>query len=244
MKFPILFFMAILAAFISGCSTTESENVRTQGIRAEIRVIAISSDVDTDAAVEVYLFVGSGGVGGTLVEISGGDGLRAYLDGVAYELTKTSDLFGVYYAATLPTSSVNTLYQVSFERDEGVSATESSVMLPEPFEITSDTSISATNSATLDITWSPQGAGKLTLMYRFSCEGGTNLSSDLFGSRSIDDDGAFQMDLGDYLAADVTQCEGVIDLERTSSGTLDTNFGEGGYIQGVQHRSMNIAVSE
>ena len=193
MKFPTLFFMAIFSAFISGCSTTESENVRTQGIRAEIRVIAISSDVDTDAAVEVYLFVGSGGVGGTLVEISGGDGLRAYLDGIAYELTKTSDLFGVYYAATLPTSSVNSQYKVSFERDEGVSATESSVMLPEPFEITSDTSISTTNSATLDITWSPQGAGNLTLMYRFNCEGGTNQSSDLFGSRSIDDDGAFQM---------------------------------------------------
>jgi len=244
MKLPILIFMVICAAFISGCSTTESENVRTQGIRAEIRVIATSSDVANDATVEVFLHVGSGGVGGTLVEISGGDTLRAYLDGEAYGLTKTSDLFGVYYAATLPTSSVNTQYKVSFERDEGVSATESSVMLPEPFEITSDTSISTTKSATLDITWSPQGAGKLALLYQFSCDGGANQSSDLFGSRSIDDDGAFQMDLGDYLATDVTQCEGTIELERTSSGTLDTNFGEGGYIQGVQRRSLNIAVSE
>ncbi len=244
MKFPILVLMAMCATFLSGCSTTDSENVRTQGIRAEIRVIATSSDVANNAIVEAHLYVGSGGVGGTLIEISDGDALRAYLDGEAYGLKKTSDLFGVYYAVTLPTSSVNTQYKVSFERDEGVSATESSVMLPEPFEITSDTSISTTKSATLDITWSPLGVGKLALMYQFSCEGGTNQSSDLFGSRSLDDDGAFQMDLGDYLSADVTQCEGVIDLERTNSGTLDANFGEGGYIQGVQRRSINIAVSE
>ncbi len=244
MKPLFIVFMLVFAALLSGCSTTESENIRTQGIRAEIRVIATGSDVASDALVEAHLYVGSGGIGGTLIEISNGDALQAYLDGEAYGLNKTSDLFGVYYSATLPTASVNTQYKVSFERDEGISATESTVMLPEAFEITSDTSISATNSATLDITWSPQGTGKLTLIYSFSCQGGTDQSSDDFGFKNIDDDGAFQIDLGDYLASDVTQCEGSIDLERASSGTLDSNFGEGGFINGVQRRSINIEVIE
>ncbi len=242
MKFATLVLLPTLVTVLNGCSTTESENVRTQGIRAEIRIIATGSDVANEATVEAHLYVGSGGVGGTLIEISSGDSLHAYLDGEAYGLGKNSDLFGVYYAATLPTSSVNTQYQVSFERDEGVSALESVVMLPEAFQITSETSISTTKSATLDITWSPQGEGKLTLIYGFSCEGGTNSNSDDFGFRTIDDDGAFQLDLGDYLATDVTQCEGTIDLERTVSGTLDSNFGEGGFINGVQRRSITIDV--
>jgi len=79
------------------CLTTKPKNVPTQDIRAEIRIIATDSDVANDATIEAYLYLGSGG---SFIEISSGDSLQAYLIGVAYGLSKISELFGVYYAAS------------------------------------------------------------------------------------------------------------------------------------------------
>ncbi len=64
-------------------------------MRAEIRIIATDSDVANEATIEAHLYVGSGR-GWSLIEISSGDSLQAYLDGEVYGLSKTSGLFAVY----------------------------------------------------------------------------------------------------------------------------------------------------
>ena len=62
--------ITLLALFAgAGCTSTESENVTTQGINADIDVIADGSGL---TVVRAQLEVGSGGIGGTQLDLSPG----------------------------------------------------------------------------------------------------------------------------------------------------------------------------
>ena len=235
----------LLAVFLVGCSTTESENIRTKGIRAEMSVTATGASVNNDSLVEVRLYSGSGGVGGTLIELSGGDTLRAYADAQEFGLVEVSESFDLYYHATLPTGNLNTVYKVSFIRDEGVSATESTVMLPEPFEVTSDDSVDVTKEENLNIAWSPAIIGEqLAMRIVLDCRTSSNGSVSTNSTSYIDDDGSEIIDISNYIREDVTTCDGEIHLKRIKIGSLDSNFGEGGSIEGVQRRIIEFNVTQ
>lgn len=234
----------ISTLFLFGCSKTDSENIRTKGIRAEIAITSVGSGLANDSEAIVRLYSGSGGFGGTLIELSEGDSLIAVIDGESYGFSEVSELFDHYYQATLPTNNLNTEYKVSFVRDEGVSATESIVTLPDEFEIDSSTSVDVTKNDTLPVNWSPSFSGEnLTINYSFDCttvEGG-KLS--IGGTQYINDDGAHTFDMAELVRDDIVTCDGKIDLKRINKGTIDPNFGEGGRIEGIQKRRIDIDVT-
>jgi|GEM_PF-1714817 len=247
MKALVSICLFIFVISSTGCSKTDSENIRTSGIRAELTVTATGADVSNDSLVEARLYSGGSGIGGTLIEVSSGDTLTAYEGAVKYQMVKKADLFDIYYLATLPSGDVNTVYQVSFERDEGVSATESYTMLPDPFEITSSHNSPVLKETDLNVTWSPAGSGSLKLAYDFDCLTSTGGSVNTSGIQTVTDNGSAQIDIVDMLNEHmldepISTCDGYIDFKRSQSGTLDSNFGEGGSIQGIQRRRLELDI--
>lgn len=231
-------------ALLFGCSKTDSENIRTKGIRAEMTITSIGSGLANDSEAIVRLYSGSEGFGGTLIELSEGDNLIAVIDGENYGFSEVSELFDQYYQATLPTNNLNTEYQISFVRDEGVSATESVVTLPDEFEITSSTSVDVTKSDMLLVNWSPSITGEnLTINYNFDCRTAEGGKLSIGGTQYISDDGAHTFDMSELVRDDITSCDGKIDLKRINKGSIDPNFGEGGRIEGIQRRSIDIDVT-
>jgi len=227
-----------------GCSKTDSENIRTKGIRAEITITSLGSGLANDSEAIVRLYSGSEGFGGTLIELSEGDELIAVIDGQNYGFSEVSDLFDQYYQATLPTNNLNTEYKVSFVRDEGVSATESTVTLPDEFDITSGTSVDVTKNETLPVAWSPTSSGSsLSVFYSFDCRTTEGGKLSISGTQYINDDGNHTFDMSELVRDDITACDGKIDLKRINKGTIDPNFGEGGRIEGIQRRRIDIDVT-
>jgi hypothetical protein len=241
--FPILL---IVFAF-AGCSDTASENVTTQGIRAEIRVVADGSGF---TAIRANLTVGSGGVGGTQLDLSPGDSLTVTANGIGKTMVKDTSILGIIdYTASFAFDEPNTMFVVAMNRDNATDAPNSNVALPDGFIISMPTNTTIyTTGQSIEIVWAPSGTPVVpsasvtidcTLM---SGQVGTGsqhipLSTDTgFASTPV----ASAMPSG---AIDTSRfCEGTIYLERIRNGNLDRNYGEGGRITGEQYKQGQFFV--
>ena len=236
---------------LAGCSQTDSENIRTQGIGADFSVTANGNG---STRVEGTLEVGSGGIGGTEVELSSGDQLTANAYGTTLNLRKDSNLLGISYVTTFNSDEGNELFTVSFERDGGVSAPNSTVILPNRFAIIAPADnepFGRTENITL--TWAPaEQSGNLTIRYTADCSYTDDLGEDHFvtrqGNDSSLDDGSYTISAASIINSAVNEipvdgtCDVEFELQRVRTGNLDSNFGEGGRIRAYQNRSINIVV--
>jgi len=229
-----------LATSLSGCAKTDSDNIKTKGISAQIRVTDQSADTSSPAVIEATLYSGAG-IGGTQLELSDGDRLLAYVDGEHYTLRKADDLITTYYTVDIPNANVNTLYQVSFERDDDTSAPYSATTLPDEFEITTANNVQFYMDGESTITWAPQGDGQMKLSADIECRGDGSLRfnrSDLFA-----DDGSVSFSIRDWIGTtthNYTSCSGEIHLLRQKTNSVDPAFGEGGSIIGQQERTITV----
>lgn len=235
-----------LTLLLQGCSVTESENVRTAGISADIDVTSTTSDPDGQSRVKVTLRSGSGFTG-TELELTGGDRLYVTVDGDRTLLSPSSGLFSTGYEAMVSSTSTHTEFLISFEREEDTSAPSSTVMLPEPFEVDEPAQSHYRFDDEVRLTWSPSGDGHIQLGYVFDCTLKNGEYRVLSGLHPlVDDDGSHTLKLGNLIPDGedtMSYCGAEVVLKRTQDGQLDPNFGEGGSIQSAQERTATFAVS-
>ena len=240
----ILFFPIAAIFFISGCSNTESANINTAGMKAEITATANGSG---STEINVDLSVGSGGIFATGVELSSGDTLTATDGSTTRTLVKDSSLIGdVEYETTFSTEAEDTQFTVSLIRNSDDNAESSVVTLPAPYTLTAPTSVSGNGNTTVALSWTPFGeSDPMTLEVDCKCTKTNGGDTYLINSLTVTDDGSENysvralIDEDDPTVYDLG-CDIDITMKRTRTGTLDAGYGEGGYIRAVQAREKRI----
>ena len=239
---------ASIICVVCGCTSTTSENVTTQGISADIDVQA---DGSGRTFVTVKLEVGNGGVGGTSLQLSSGDSLTARANGIQQTLTEDSSIFGEFsYVTNFNFDDANTVFTVSLVRNNGVSAPNSTVALPDGFVISSPTpnNVFGTNDV-VPVIWSPSGTSIVPDAFvTLTCTLTSGLTS--VGARSVNvgsDSGTVNVSVSSVMppgAIDTSRlCEGVIELSRFRVGSLDPNYGAGGRIDAEQVQTGQFFVN-
>ena len=215
---------------VTGCSSesTDSSNVKTAGIYADLSVDADSS---SNAVVEAALKVG-GSSSNTYLELVSGDVLTASNGIHTQTMTRIGSGNWVRYRATLPDTPLNSdsQFTISLTRAADTDAPSSSVSLAPVISITQppvDFISSYSRSADdLLISWDPISSGEST---RLTIEGSciqqfqwpvTGLSS-------------FTVQAGNLhgwssLSGADTGCSATIRLERIRYGAVDPAYSEGG----------------
>jgi hypothetical protein len=230
---------AVCIAAISGCSNTSSENVTTAGIAADINVVA---DGSGRTEVRVFLEVGSGGLGATSLRVGPSDSLTVLANGIQKTMIEHSSIFGQYsYTASYGFDDADTLFVVSFLRDNGVSAPNSSVTLPAGFIVLSPTSIVVYGrNDNISIVWTPNITSIVPkVQVTLTCTQTNGIAITAFQNVALSSDSgiaalpvAAVMPIGELDTGRL--CEGRVDLSRLRRGTLDPNYGEGGDITAEQ----------
>jgi hypothetical protein len=237
-------FLFCLAGGLSGCGSTQSENIKTKGISAQITVTA---DSVGKVKVSASLFAGSG-LGVTSLNLSADDLLKATANGATQVLTKNTTLLGeVDYTTTFDHIDPGTLTVVSLERKDDTSCPNSRVQLPDAFTITAPSPGQIFNRTdTISVNWTPPVniAGSMYVDFLTTCtskQGGSVTRSNGF-FRS--DSGATTIpvtDLFPSLEFDTTKdCTSEMVITRSVDGALDPGYGEGGSIKGVQSRTVSL----
>lgn len=231
----IALWTVVLAA--AGCQPVESTDIKTSGVYADIWVEADGSG-ETD--VGTTLRVG-GALSNTFLELQAGDELWA-TDGFASKQMSELFLLGyVSYFASFAGDAEDTEYVVSFERADDVSAPDSWVRLPGPFEIVAPASGTSFSRASdnVVITWEPSGTLD-DMSWRViggSCADADNLP-DIAG-----DPGVMTLEVGDVVALEGHEsesCSITVELTRSRPGTLDPAYGEGGTVYARQVRKIEL----
>ncbi len=239
--------IALLAIAFTGCSQTSSENVTTQGIYADIRVIAEGNGA---TVVKAQLQVGNGGIGRTQLILAPGDTLTATANGIQKTMVRDTSLIGeVEYWASFPFADADTLYTVAFSRVNGMNAPNSNVTLPDGFVVMLPvTSTVFKTGEVIDVVWAP--AGTLTVP-SISITVDCVLTTGIFISESRNlspstDSGTSSIAVNSVIPSgpiDTNQlCDATIYLSRQRYGNLDPNYGEGGLISAEHHNRATFFV--
>ena len=242
-------FISITALLcLTACtSDTDSENIKTQGIGANIEATAVGNGT---TEIRVALYVGDKS-SGTVLNLSGSDSLTVEANGIVKSLGKIEDIFGdISYEATFDFDDAGSLFKISFIRDDGTSATNSTVTLPDAVDFVLPTTNKVfRNGDEISITWQPSGiSSTVQLSFNTLCPQSGGGSSFIYSERDIADTGTFTINSSVIIgetAVDVTPgnaCTTSIGIARQQAGSLDSNFGEGGSIIGEQLRSRNISI--
>jgi hypothetical protein len=243
---PLSFF-SLFVFTLGGCSDTASENVTTQGIRAEIRVVA---DGSGSTAVTAQLTVGSGGIGATQLDLSPGDSLTVTANGFEKTMIKDASFLGdIQYTASFAFDDPNTLFVVAMNRNAATDAPNSNVTLPDGFIIRMPTSATVyTIDQNIGIVWAPSGTAIVpTVSVTIDCTLMTGQTAT--GSQHISlsaDTGFASTSVVSAMPTGVIDrrrlCEGMVYLNRIRNGNLDRSYGEGGFITGEQYKQRPFFV--
>ena len=232
--------VSLLVLTVSGCSQTSSENVTTQGIYADILVIAEGLGA---TVVRAQLEVGSGPLGRTMLDLAPGDSLTVTANGIQKPMIKDTSLIGeIEYFAGFSFDDPGTQFVVSLNRNNGVNAPNSNVALPEGFVVMLPTSGTVyLRGEVIDVVWAPSGTAIVpSILMTVDCVFTTGIT--LSETRNISpstDSGATSIAVDSVIPSgpiDERQlCEGTVNLGRLQYGNLDTNYGEGGVIRAESH---------
>jgi hypothetical protein len=221
-------------ALCSGCSSTTSDNVTTEGINADIDVFANGSG---STFVDAELEVGDG-LGGTSLELVAGDSLTVTANGIQKTMTEDASIIGRFrYEASFDFDDAGTMFTVSFSRNNGTNAPNSNVTLPAGFVVQSPQSNDVFNQADdVPIQWTPNGTTITPdIDVSLSC---TTMSGIVFtASQDVatsGDTGVASLPVASVIpigTLDTTRlCEGEVHFSRWRRGNLDPAYGEGGDI--------------
>lgn len=227
--------VALLLTAIAGCSNTSSENVTTQGIHADIDVVASGNG---STVVTAELEVGTDGIGRTSLELTGGDSLTVMANGMQKTMIEDSSVLGRFrYTASFDFDDADTVFTVAFNRDNGTDAPNSTVALPPGFTVLSPTSNDVfTTTDDMPIAWMPSGTAIVPSIYvTLSCTLSSGISIADVDRVSISaDSGAASLPVAAVIppgSLDTSRlCEGEVELMRWRRGDLDPGYGEGGQI--------------
>ena len=233
--------VTLLAIAFTGCSQTSSENVTTQGIFADIRVIAEGNGA---TVVKAQLLVGNGGITQTQLILAPGDILTVTANGIQKTMVRDTSLIGeVEYWASYGFDDADTLYTVAFSRANGMSAPNSNVTLPDGFVVMLPATATVfTTGEVIDVVWAPSGTATVpSVSITVDCV----LTTGIFISESRNlspstDSGASSIAVDSVIPSGPINtnelCEATVYLSRQRYGNLDPNYGEGGLISAEHHK--------
>ena len=232
--------ISLLALSFAGCSQTSSENVTTQGIYADIRVIAQGNGA---TVVKAQLQVGGGGAARTQLILAPGDKLTATANGIQKTMVRDTSLVGeVEYWASFSFDDADTIFTVAFSRTNGTSAPNSNVSLPDGFVVMLPASSTVFKTGeVIDVVWAPSGTATVpSISITVDCVFTTGIF--ISQSRNLSpstDSGTSSIPVASVIPSgpiDMSQlCEGTVYLSRQRYGNLDPNYGEGGLISAEHH---------
>jgi hypothetical protein len=228
--------MLVAPLLISGCAKTDSSDLLTTGIYAQISARA-TGDGDTD--VLASLFVGNP-INLNYVDLTGDDRLIASHGGQDKTMTELIVLNVVSHHASFPTDNAGDSFEVSFERSIDDGAPSSIATLPEQFTLGA-VGASSSRAAPLTVTWSPVEPASTM---RWQVEGDCieleqqELGADA-GTLTIEAN-RIRKRMGTTIA---DTCEMTLTVTRSRAGTLDPGFGKGGVIEGLQVREVMLTTT-
>jgi len=239
--------LVFFATAICACSNTSSDNVTTEGIRADIDVF---SDGSGRTLIDVQLEVGSDGIGSTSLELGPSDSLTVTANGIQKTMIEDASILGEFsYEANYDFDDGGTLFTVSFVRNNGMSAPNSNVVLPDGFIVQSPTSNDVLGQAdTIPIAWTPSGTSIVpTIQVSLSCFlNSAVMITDTSAATVTADTGVANLPVAAVIpigSLDTSRlCEGEVRLSRWRRGNLDPNYGEGGDITAEQIESQQFFV--
>lgn len=215
--FQILFgFIAITT--LSGCSSTESENVASGGIYVSYSV-AIERQQPNRTRADATFYVG--GPSGTVLSLNGADSITC--NGTS--LGKGGDMVGkIYYFGDCGTFTPGATYSFVFRRSGGTFV--SSVRLPENLQITSplDGSIFGRRGQPISLTWDSSSGGSLSLRLTGSGTSSTHWhqQDSYYRSATISDVGSYTIPESwsnpENLTGQISEV--TISLERSYKGVI------------------------
>jgi len=240
-KTKILGGLALLLAAGTGCTSSQSKDIATDALYASMSVTADGSGQSVATAA---LQVG-GPTSTDFLDLSPGDTLVATEDGTDPQTMTREDLLGaVFYQSTFGIDSAGTLFQIAFDRTatssmpNPVSAPDSHVSMPAPFDMTVVSSAGSFSRASdpIDITWTGSGqSDPMSYQVYGSCINTTG--------QNISDTGSVAIPAGTIQAQNgqgADNCQITITLSRSRSGTVDPAYGKGGAITASQSRTVQV----
>lgn len=234
---------------LAGCTAeTDSENVDTSGIRAEIHAVAAG---DGNTGISTQLTVGGDGYFATNISLTGGDSLTATSGGTTTTMLKDKNWFtgDIFYLATLPGDATDTKFTVSFTRVKFTDAPDSSVLLPYAPALTGPSNgASFTQAASITVSWDNNISDlPVNLEFDFNCNLAAGGSAFNTVKSNVANTGTISYSvtslLGNLTLTGSESCSAKITISREKSGTLDPNFGEGGLITAIQYRSVSVTIN-
>ncbi len=225
--------LAVFLIPLAACSKTASEDIKTSGIYATIGARADGSGM---TRVSAELFIGNP-INLNFVELSADDELVASHAGQAKPMIESELLNIVSYSATFPTEAAGETFEVAFERGpDDVSAPSSLATLPAPFTLAAPPA-SSSRAAGMTLTWSPSGtADRMSLTIDGPC-------IDVAYIPVTGDPGTVTIAAGTLKKKLAPQgetvedsCQARVRIDRSRPGQLDSHYGKGGDIAGVQAR--------
>lgn len=231
-----------------GCSTetTESSNVKTDAIWADIYVTSQGEDSRVIAELNVSSRNGNN------IKLSDKDKLQATASGATKDLKIDDSFLDIDYRATFNIADKDTDFTVTFSRSETNDVINTKLILPAPFTImTPQKNQSFDKNEAIDVNWTADTATdtRLDAVLTIKCnnkEG--NEQSIVENFYDIEDDGNLKVDLAalEGLEQDSLNtkqaCQGSIHIERIRYSPVPEEYVEGSRARAIQERYSDAFV--
>ncbi|AOT11185.1 hypothetical protein [Pseudoalteromonas luteoviolacea] len=229
-------------SLLVGCSseTTESENVKTEAIWADIYVTSQGEDSRVIAELNVSSRNGNN------IKLSDKDKLHATAAGITKDLEIDDGFLDIDYRATFNVAEKDTKFMITLTRGESNDTLQTELILPAPFSIiTPQKNQSFYKQDTLEVNWTSDNATdtRLDALLTLRCKNKDGNEESIAKQYSdITDDGSFSVDLSSLdgidseTLNDKKSCEADIYMERIRYSSLDSRYAEGSRARAIQER--------
>jgi len=242
--------MCVLLLVCAGCSTVDSEDLRTSGIYKETSIVV----EDSLTRVLVRLRTGPA-LDADRVILSPGDQLTATLSGSITALFSEGESTGAY-RGSFSQSVGGTELTVALLRANDDDAPASTVTLPGNFQLSAPDAGETFNAGeSITVAWSPAApANVVDVTYDIDCtiadETGLPRGASYGRSYTVVDSGTHTAQINDILNVLGTQDELIPDVAclfqatvtRVSNGTIDPALTRGGSIRAPRRKSVLLNV--
>lgn len=235
----------LLLPLLAACSTVGSDTLATNQMRPHFRVEvntanngAVNGGEGPGMTVDLRLADGLSDV-----SLSAGDAFMGKTEKVPSLTFKSETFLGILsYVARSPSIDSRTL-TVSLDRSNGTGAPTSTIEIPPALDLDSPFPSTLAHGATLKLSWKTKVAGAKLGYRTFPCGG---VGTTQFDEPSVDDGGSYELTGADLLgptAPSAPQCLKVLIARKTSKGTLDPAYKDGGSFEAIHNDIYEISIT-
>jgi hypothetical protein len=225
--------LCMLALLASGCAKTESSDLLTSGIYADLSARSTGTGTTT---VYATLYVGNPN-NLNFVELTGNDKLIASYGTEHKAMNQTELLNIVSHAAQFSTDAEGAAFEIALERSVDAGAPKSTVTLPAVFTL-NPVPATVSRATALPLSWLPAAStDAMAWKATGACIGDTQ-------GTITGDPGSWMIQAGTFTKREgqniADSCMVTITMTRSRAGVLDSHYGKGGTAVGIQERTVSV----